>query len=186
MGAGELAHQRWVHAQLDPAQRPAVVAWPWTVKEDIGGVPVAFLHNALDETGRGFAEVICNPDPATIDRLFATRRARLVFYGHLHCPSPVAPEVVLRAQYVNPGALSCSPEPLARFALVDLDREGPSRVAFQAVPYEPAPLFDAIKEWQVPNRAFITATFFAGRGPTFADAPWSAALTSLDVRVHSA
>ena len=32
MGEGELAHQRWVHAQLDPALRPAVAAWPWVIE----------------------------------------------------------------------------------------------------------------------------------------------------------
>jgi hypothetical protein len=43
MGARELAHQHWVHAQLDPALRPVVAACPWIREEDIGGAPVAFV-----------------------------------------------------------------------------------------------------------------------------------------------
>jgi predicted phosphodiesterase len=163
MGEGELAHQHWVHAQLDPALRAVVAAWPWIREEDIGGAPVAFLHYALDETGRGFVDPVPDPDPTSMDRLFALRRARLVFYGHLHYPSPVTPNIVGRARYVNPGALGCSREPLARYALVDVDRKGASRLVFRAVPYEPCPLFDAFEEREVPDRAFIIATFFGGR-----------------------
>lgn len=160
MGEGELAHQHWVHAQLDPALRPVVAAWPWVTEEDIGGVPVAFLHYALDETGRGFAAPVPDPDPAAMDRLFGPRRARLVFYGHMHYPRPVPLEVDGRARYINPGALGCSPEPLARYALLDVDREGAYRLAFRAVPYDTGPLFNAFEEREVPERAFIMATFF--------------------------
>ena len=74
MGEGELAHQRWVHAQLDPALRSVVATWPWVIGEEIGGVPVAFLHYALEGTGRGFADPISASDPAAMDRLFAPPR----------------------------------------------------------------------------------------------------------------
>jgi len=162
MGEGELAHQHWVHAQLDPALRPVVAARPWIREEDIGGAPVAF-HFALDETGRGFADPAPDPDPTSMDRLFALRRARLVFYDHLHYPSSVTPDIVGRARYVNPGALGCSREPLARYALVDVDREGAYRLEFRAVSYEPSRLFDAFEEREVLDRAFIIATFLGGR-----------------------
>jgi predicted phosphodiesterase len=162
MGQGELAHQRWTHAQLDPALRSVVAAWPWAIEEEVGGVPVAFLHYALDPTGRGFADPIPDSDPAALDRLFAPQLARLVFYGHLHYPTPIPLEVVGNARYVNPGALGCSPEPLARYALLDVDQEGSCQLAFRAVPYDPAPLFAAFRESEVPERAFIKATFFGG------------------------
>jgi predicted phosphodiesterase len=162
MGEGELAHQRWTHAQLDPALRPVVAAWPWVIEEEIGGVPVAFLHYALNETGCGFADPIPDLDPAALDRLFKPQRARLVFYGHVHHPTPVPQELVGHARYVNPGALGCSPEPLARYALLDIDHKGSCRLAFRAVPYDPASLFAAFEEREVPERAFITATFFGG------------------------
>ena len=160
MGEGELAHQRWTHAQLNPALRSVVASWPWVIEEEIGGVPVAFLHYALEGTGRDFADPIPASDPAALDLLFAPPRARLVFYGHVHHPTPIPPEVVGHARYVNPGALGCSPEPLARYALLDVDKEGSCRLAFRAVPYDPAPLFAAFREREVPERAFIKATFF--------------------------
>jgi predicted phosphodiesterase len=162
MGEGEIAHQRWVHAQLDPALRPVVAQWPWVIEEEIEGAPVAFLHYALDQTGRGFADPAPIPDPAALDRLFTPRHARLVFYGHQHYPHPVLPEIAGRARYINPRALGCSPEPLARYALLDIDHQGACRLAFRAAPYDPGPLFAAFEEREVPERAFITATFFGG------------------------
>jgi len=160
MSDGELAHQRWTQAQLDPVLRRVVAAWPWVIEEEVGGVPVAFLHYALDGTGRGFADPIPDSDPAALNRLFALQRARLVFYGHVHYPTPIPPEVAENTRYVNPGALGCSPEPLARYALLDVDQEGSWRLAFRAVPYDPRPLFAAFREREVPEWAFIKATFF--------------------------
>jgi predicted phosphodiesterase len=165
MSEGELAHQRWVHAQLDPALRSAVAAWPWMIEEEIGGVPAAFVHYALDETGRGFAPIVPHPSPADLDRLFARLRARLVFYGHQHYPGAVTREAVGRARYVNPDALGCAPEPMARYALVDVGRAGAERLAFRTVRYDWRPLFRAFEERAVPERAFIRATFFGGQGP---------------------
>ena len=68
MSEGELAHQRWTHAQLDPALGPVVAAWPWVIEEEVGGMPVAFLHYALDGTGRGFVDPIPASDAAALDR----------------------------------------------------------------------------------------------------------------------
>jgi hypothetical protein len=31
MSEGEVAHQRWVHAALDPALRPVVARWPYVI-----------------------------------------------------------------------------------------------------------------------------------------------------------
>lgn len=165
MSEGEWTHQRWVHGQLDPALRSDVAAWPWTIAEEIAGVPVVFLHYALDATGRGFAPVVPHPSPADLDRLFAPHHALLVFYGHQHYPSAVSPEIVGRARYVNPNSLGCAPEPQARYALLEVDRASTYRLAFRTVRYDWELLFRAFEERTVPERAFIRATFFGGQGP---------------------
>jgi hypothetical protein len=61
-------------------------------QEEIAGVPAAFVQYARDAPGPGFA-------------------------GHHHDPGAVTPEVVGRARSVNPGALGCTPEPVAQYAL---------------------------------------------------------------------
>ncbi len=78
MSEGELAHQRWTHAQIDPDRRPEVAAWPWVIEEEVAGVPVVFVHYALDASGHGFATPVPHPSPADLDRLFAPRPARLL------------------------------------------------------------------------------------------------------------
>ena len=164
MSEGELVHQRWVHAQLAPALRPVVAGWPWAIEEMLGGLPSAFVHYGLDASGRGFAPVVRAPGVGDLDRLFARHQARLVFYGHQHYPGTVTPEIVGRARYVNPDALGCAPTPVARFALMEVDRDGAAQLAFRAVSYNAAPLWRAFAEREVPEREFIQATFFGGQG----------------------
>lgn len=169
MSTGELAHHRWVHAQLDPALRPVVAAWPTAIRPEIADVPVAFLHYALDPSGDGLRSVVPNPTPTDLDRLFAGEHAALVCYGHHHPAS----DLTGSARYVNPGALGCSSEPLTRFLLVTFTA-GAYRLEHRAAPYNPAPLFRAFAERAVPERDFIVRTFFGkmgaatvqNRGPT--------------------
>lgn len=160
LGEGELAHHRWTHAQLAPTLRPTVVRWPYIVREEIGGVAVAFAHYGLDRSGRDFAPAIADPDGAALDRLFAGETARLVFYGHHHPASDIRG----RARYVNPGALGCAPAPLARFVILELDGRGGFALRKCAVPYADAALFRAFEERRVPERATIRRIFFGRDG----------------------
>lgn len=164
MSEGEAAHQRWVHDQIDPALRPVVASWPWSIDEEIGGVPVTFVHYALDETGHGFKSPARHPDSAVMDGLFAPEHAELVFYGHQHYPSAVNREIVGRATYVNPEALGCGPAPVARYALLEVDRTKTYRLGYRAISYDPVPLFQAFEERVVPEGDFIRRTFFGGQG----------------------
>lgn len=161
MTPGEHTHQRWVHAQLDPSLRTVVADWPWVIDDVIDGIPTAFVHYGLDETGRGFAPLVPRLGAGELDRLFARHRARLVCYGHHHYPSTVVRDVSGRARYVNPDALGCGAEPVARYVVIDV---GAGRLSFRAVPYDPSPLVRAFEEREVPERQFILSTFFGGQG----------------------
>lgn len=156
MGEGELGHLRWVHAQLEPSLRRVVAGWPWVVEEG----RIAFLHDGLAASGDGFAPVVPESGAADLDRLFAGYDASVVGYGHHH---PRA-DTTGRARYVNPGALGCSPTPVARFAILDGDETVGIGVGFRAVPYDPAPLWRAFEEREVPEQAFILEAFFGGPG----------------------
>lgn len=167
MTAGEYTHQRWVHAQLGPALRPVVADWPWAIEDMIDGIPATFVHYGLDEIGRGFAPLIMNPEVEDLDRLFARHRAKLICYGHHHFPSPIVRDVTGRARYINPDALGCGADPVARYALIDV---GAGHISFRSVPYDPAPLWRAFEDRQVPEREFILTTFL-GRQARPAHAP---------------
>ncbi len=182
MSPGEEAHHHWVHAQLDradPGFRAQVAAWPWILDDEIEGVRVRFQHYALQADGFGFGSIVAEPVEApgsgngagnrdgyadSLDGAFtlyapAGPTPDVVFYGHHHPQSDlVGPSSGIR--YVNPGALGCSHEPLARFAVLRVDVDGAWDVTHHAVPYDVDALMHAYDELDVPERDLIRAAFF--------------------------
>ncbi len=157
MSDGEVAHQRWVHAALDPALRPLVARWPYVIEEEWAGIRCAFLHYGLEASGHDFAAVVPQPRAATLDPLFAPYRAALVFYGHDHTASDVQGQ----GRYISPSSLGCFRAPVARFVILDLNGQGPYTITPHAVAYDDTALLRAFEERDVPERDFIRRVFFS-------------------------
>jgi len=157
MSEGEVAHQHWTHAQLDPGLRSVVAGWPYAIEEEIEGGRVRFLHYALDETGRGFQWLGSNPRAEDLDAAFGGGTDLLCF-GHDHALL----DVTGRARYVNPGALGCSVEPEARFAIVEIDA-GRFSIDLRAASYDATGLMREFARRGVPERDFILKTFVGRR-----------------------
>lgn len=155
MSAGEWEHQRWVHAHLRPEWRAAVAAWPYAIDLAVGPVTVTFCHYARSGDRSGFAPIIPRPDAADLDRLFGST-ADVVFYGHHHPTS----DLTGRSRYVNPGALGCHTEPLARFAVLTVHDDGPWDVRLGGVPYDRERVLRDLDLRDVPARADIRRIFF--------------------------
>jgi predicted phosphodiesterase len=153
--SGELVHQRWVHAQLDPALRAVVATWPLSVEEAPDGVGVTFLHYAPTEEPGRFVPIIQDPRPEDLNRLFARYSSPLLFYGHHHPFS----DLTGRLRYVNPGSLGCHTAPLARYTLLETRPDGRFILEHRAVLYDAAPLFVEMERRQVPERDFIHQVF---------------------------
>jgi len=151
----ELAHQQWVHAQLDPSLRSVVARWPYVIQEQIDGIQLTFTHYGLDDSGRGFVPVIPHPQSEDLDAMFGQFGADLVFYGHHH---PTA-DLQGRRRYVNPGSLGCHTEALARFVTLDC-ADGAYMLRHRAVPYDDRVLFAAFEDRAVPEREVIRRIFF--------------------------
>ena len=158
MDDAEAEHHRWTHACLEPSLRSVVASWPYLIEETLEGVPVVFLHYALDASGRDFLPVVKNATPADMDGLFAPYPASLLFYGHHHRFS----DMQGLARYVNPGALGAYELPLARYDVVEL-YNGAFNVQHCAVSYDDAPLIEAFRQRRVPDTEFILPVFFGGR-----------------------
>lgn len=84
MSEGEVQHQRWTHACLEPQLRTVVARWPYCLQYDFEGVMTCFIHYGLDESGRNWVPVIRQPTTTDLDRLFTPYQSPLVFYGHHH------------------------------------------------------------------------------------------------------
>lgn len=155
MTPGEREHLDWAHAQLDGALREVVGAWAYEAEEDLGTARVKLLHYPLD--GGGFARPRTLEGGGEADALFqAADSADVVFYGHHHPFS----DLQGRSRYVNPGALGCHDQAVARFAVIE-DDAGPAgyRLTFHAVPYDAAELVSEFHRRRVPERDFILRNF---------------------------
>lgn len=161
MSDGEVAHQRWTHAQLEPSLRDVIATWPDYLSLDLGGVRTAFVHYALDATGRRLQTPLRDPTAAQLDAAFSVYNpdcATVIFYGHTH----VFSDVQGCARYVNPGSVGCAPEAVARYTLMTCRGDTPE-LEHRVVAYDDAELFAAFEERQVPEREFIFKAFLGGR-----------------------
>jgi predicted phosphodiesterase len=174
---GEMAHQHWVHAQIDPALRAVVARWPYVVQERFAGVRVTLLHYEPADTESGFAPFQRGDGTKELDRLFGHRLvhtgglaherelgyagepADVVCFGHTHIATDLHGR---RARYLNPGSLGCHREAVARFLVLEC-HNGRYAVEQRAVPYDDAPLWAAFEGRAVPERQFLYRAFFGGR-----------------------
>ena len=162
MSAGELAHQRWVHARLDPGLRAVVAEWPFVLEAECEGVRVAWMHYAPATRpivpGHEFVSAPRDPAPEDLDRIFGHYGADVVFFGHTHR----AGDVMGQARYVDLGSLGCYTEALARYVVLECE-EGRYTLEHRAAPYDDGPLYRDFEARQVPERAFLYRAFYGGR-----------------------
>jgi predicted phosphodiesterase len=154
MPSEEREHQRWVHAQLDPALKGVVAAWPYASSLRIEGLRLDFLHYPISDAGTFRSPQDLSPE--TVSSLFQMPTSTVVFFGHDHRPWNITGGTT---QFVNPGALGCSRDPVARFVVVEVETGGSYTMSFRSVPYDPDPLFRALEFRRVPARDFIRRTF---------------------------
>jgi putative phosphoesterase len=155
MSEDEVTHQRWTHAQLDPSLRTVVAGWPYELMETIAGLHVTFLHYPRDATG-DFSSIPLGPDREDLDDPFAGYPADVIFYGHYHERAVHQ----LRARFVNPGALGCGRDPLARYVVLAVDSAGHPTIHHRTMPYDQSALFRAMERRAMPIREAIRRMFF--------------------------
>ena len=154
MAPAEREHQVWVHAQLDPGLKSVVAGWPYSSSLRIEGLRLDFLHYPLNDAG-GF-RVPQELTAESASALFQMPTSTLVFFGHDHRHWNLTGG---STHFVNPGSLGCSRDPVARFAMVEVESGGTWAVSFRGAPYDPDPVYRALDHRQVPARDFIRRTF---------------------------
>ena len=155
MSDGEVQHQLWTHAQLEPELKTRICKWPYILDIENDGVKATFLHYVLDASGQNFEPLIRQPTATDLDRSFSSLSSSVVFYGHDHAPYDVQGS----RRYINPGSLGCSKDANARYCTVELSRQG-FTVEHLAATYDRGSLFRAFEERNVPERRFIQKFFF--------------------------
>jgi putative phosphoesterase len=155
MSDGEVQHQLWTHAQLEPGLKTTIGKWPYSLNIENFGIKVTFQHYVLDVSGQDFVRIMRRPTITDLESTFSSPGSSIVFYGHDHSPS----DVQGNKRYVNPGALGCSRDGVARYCSLELSRRG-FTVEHLAATYDRTGLFRAFEERNVPERHFIQQTFF--------------------------
>lgn len=150
-------HERWVQTQLSEEFRPILRQWPRTLSLTVGSTETRFFHYALAEDVWSFKPIIKEPKPAELGDLFASDSANLVFYGHHHPRADASADGV---RYVNPGALGCSHDNLARYAILTMDERGRYEIELKAAGYDRETVLKAFDEREVPVRDFIKRAFY--------------------------
>jgi putative phosphoesterase len=153
---GEADHHRWVFSCIDPALRKMVSGWPFSLKRSFGDLKIAFLHYALDETGRGYLPFMKDISPSNLDALFGKMDVDLILYGHDHRES----DIMGRARYLNPGSLGCHDRAIARYMILEIDEDSTYRITKHSAPYDDHSIFDELERRSVPDRETIRRCFF--------------------------
>lgn len=158
MSEGEVEHQHWTHAQVDPSLKRIVSEWPMIIQENFDGVQVAFMHYRFDKTTMQFESVVRNPTEAQLETLFQPFSEPIIFYGHTH----VFTDQQASSRYINPGSLGCFNQPVARYTILEIEN-GAYHVEHRAVEYKDDDLWKTFEERKVPEREFLYKAFFGGR-----------------------
>ncbi len=143
----------WCAKQLTEADRDFIRTFQQTVRLELGGVPILCFHGSP----KSYSDIITATTPDEELSTFFKDRAPLMFGGHTHT------QLLRRYQnltFVNPGSVGLPFEILAdgtvrnparaEYALVEVINAQPS-VTFRRVPYDLAPLLEAVRESGMPH-----------------------------------
>ena len=130
--------------------------WPYSLDIEENGTKATFVHFPLDSSGRDFQRIrLIEPTVSELDAAFSSAPSSVIFCGHEHS----AFDVEGGRRYVNPGALGCSTDPIARYCSLEITGRG-FTVEHLAAEYDRTALFQAFEERKVPERQFIQRNFF--------------------------
>jgi predicted phosphodiesterase len=158
MSDGEVEHQHWTHSQLGAEIRATMATWPYSLEIEDSSIKATFIHYPLDESGRDFIPTLIPPIATRWDAAFSSSDSSIIFCGHDHSPF----DIEGRRRYINPGALGCSRDGIARYCLLEISPTGFTVQHFKAS-YDRATVFKALEDRNVPERYFIERFFF-GKG----------------------
>lgn len=148
------AHHRWVAGELDRRFVPHLTAMPLVLSPQHGGKELFLAHYHLDAEQQ-LLPIDPEPTLATLESHYGQHTAAAILTGHHHdghCferPGRV---------YLNPGALGCGPDPVARYAVLTLSEDG-IEVQRRAAAYDRERFLASYAQRAVPDREFILRRF---------------------------
>jgi predicted phosphodiesterase len=147
-------HHEWVANELDRRFLPELQALPRVLSPLHGDLELFIAHYHLD-TEQKLMPIDQDPTLNKLEAHYDEHHAAVVLTGHHHDghflerPGRV---------YLNPGALGCGPDPVARYAVLTLSEDGID-VQRREAAYDRESYLKVYEQRAVPDRAFILERF---------------------------
>ncbi len=109
-------------------------------KDDIKGMPLIY-EEGLNEFVKDYEEF----------------NTKVVLFGHTHERMFIEHSNKL---LINPGSLGCSRQKSVDFAIIEIDNDEISNVAFKSLKYDINKIIEDYQKYDVPDRDFILNTFY--------------------------
>ncbi len=162
MEPGERAHQDWVKAQLGEPFIPVMSELPLQIIQYTDGLELSFLHYAFAQNDQGmerFSSVLKPQTPEGLAALFTVKGPGITFFGHSHESCDLV-DPITKHRFINPGALGCSSDNLARYCIVTFN-DGQVTTEFREVPYNKQQVMDRLFSRAVPEREVLVKAFYS-------------------------
>ncbi|KZE67578.1 hypothetical protein AWM68_19135 [Fictibacillus phosphorivorans] len=156
-------HHQWVANHLQDIYANQLCKLPRELKFEQNNFRFLITHYSFKKGKKEspisedpFMPIISQPNSESMHALFRHSLSYdFIGFGHHHI---VHHFEIDHTQFVNPGALGCNAQALARYALVYAD-DDTLHIEFKSVPYDRRNLFKAYRLLQVPDREFLIKAF---------------------------
>jgi putative phosphoesterase len=155
-------HHQWLTDRLDPRFVPLLARLPRQIVREHGGKQLLMVHYHIKENHLSlpisedpWMPIEKAPTIENLDAFYEGTPYDAVLFGHHH------PKHFFKGEhrlYVNPGALGCTHQPLAPYALLHVEGDR-LQAEIREVPYDNREFLLSYEKLEVPDRAFILQIF---------------------------
>lgn len=154
-------HHEWIADKIDPAFVSHIEKIPRTIQKEINGHSMFFIHYHIEPhklndhiSNDPFSDIV-DPSLENMQQIFKNHQDDLICFGHHH---PIHYFQDNRSIYLNAGALGCSHDPIATYAIVTV-YDNKIEVSLEKTTYDKTAFLDSFHKLQVPGKEFLLKAF---------------------------
>lgn len=150
----EREHHEWLAARIDSSYIGFLEGMPKQIIQTYLNRRLLFVHYHLNQKEE-FIGIDRNPSIERLDALYEGANYNLVCFGHHHILHNYRSN---SSAYFNPGALGCYDKSLARYGIVEVNKDEILTFPME-IPYDNRDFLKSYIELGVPEREFILKVF---------------------------
>ena len=156
-------HKRFMFDLMGEEYRKDVARFPLIVVQNYFGKKVAFMHYGLareidkqKNPKAVFRPIDNNTTAESLDSMFESVPADIVFFGHKHS----AIDLVGKKVYCDVGSAGCYKDSFARCVVLTINEDGVYDIQRVLVPYDRQAVLKDMDDRQIPSAKFIQDFYF--------------------------